>query len=240
VLRSKINGLVLRPRNPLPAQGGTAPESSAEAKLFAPFAYGQELARAITPADYAEIAARHPKVQRAAAELRWNGSWYEVRVAIDPLGSAIADEALLAELFTELSRFRRIGHDLAVRPAVQVALDIVMTVCVAPTHLRAHVQAALKARFGAGCLAGGTLGYFHPDRLSFGDDIAVSRLLAAAQAVDGVDSVTLARLERLYEGPNGELAAGVLPIDALEIARADSDPTAPENGRVAFEMRGGR
>jgi hypothetical protein len=240
VHRTKIDGLVLRPRNPVPAQGGTAPEPTAEAKLFAPFAYGQELARAITPADYAEVAARHPKVQRAAAELRWNGSWYEVRVAIDPLGAAIADDDLLAELYTELSRFRRIGHDLAVRPAVQVALDIAMTVCVAPTHLRAHVQAALRARFGAGRLPDGSLGYFHPDRLSFGDDIAVSRLLAAAQAVDGVESVTLTRLERLYEGPNDELSAGVLPIGALEIARADSDPTAPENGRVTFEMMGGR
>lgn len=235
-----ISGLVLKPRNPLPAQGGTAPEPTAEAKLLAPFAYGQELARAITPADYAEIAARHPKVQRAAAELRWNGSWYEVRVAIDPLGAAIADDELLTELHTELSRFRRIGHDLAVRPAVQVSLDIAMTVCVAPRHLRAHVEAALRARFGAGCRPDGSLGYFHPDRLSFGDDIAVSRLLAAAQAVDGVESVTLTRLERLYEGPNNELARGVLPIGPLEIARADSDPTAPENGRVNFEMRGGR
>jgi predicted phage baseplate assembly protein len=240
VLTARISGLVLKPRNPLPARGGTAPEATAEARLFAPYAYAREIERAITPADYAEIAARHPKVQRAAAELRFNGSWYEMRVAIDPLGSAVADDALLSELYTDLSRFRRIGHDLSVRPAQLVALDIGMTVCVGPTYLRAHVEAALKARFSATCLADGSLGYFHPDRLSFGDDIAASRLLAAAQAVDGVESVSLNRFERLHEGPNNELANGVLPMDALEIARADSDPTAPENGRIRFEMRGGR
>lgn len=235
-----VSGLVLKPRNPLPAVGGTAPEPVAEAKLFAPFAFSQELARAVTPEDYAEIAARNPKVQRAAAELRWNGSWYEVRVAIDALGAAVAGSDLLAAVFTELSRFRRIGHDLAVRPADLVPLDIELSVCVAPTHLRAHVLAALRARFGSGCLADGTPGYFHPDALSFGDDIALSRLMAAAQAIDGVDSVQVTRLERLHEGPNGELAAGVLAIGPLEIARADSDPNAPENGRMTFAMRGGR
>ena len=235
-----ISGLVLKPRNPLPAVGGTAPEPVAEAKLFAPFAFSQELARAVTPEDYAEIAARNPRVQRAAAELRWNGSWYEVRVAIDTLGAAVAGSDLLAEVFTELSRFRRIGHDLAVRPASLVPLDIEMSVCVAPTHLRAHVLAALRERFGSSRLADGTHGFFHPDALSFGDDIALSRLMAAAQAIDGVESVQVTRLERLHDGPNGELAAGVLAIGPLEIARADSDPNAPENGRVTFAMRGGR
>ncbi len=235
-----IDGLILTPRNPLPATGGVAPEPVAEAKLFAPYSFGQELARAITPADYAEIAERHPKVQRAAAEQRWNGSWYEMRVAIDPVGQAIADEALLAELYRELSRYRRIGHDLAVRPARQVPLDICMIVCVAPTHLRAAVKRELQAVFGAECRADGSLGLFHPDMLSFGGDISLSQLVAAAQSVDGVDSVTITRLERQYEGPNGELADGVLPIGPLEVARADSDPNAPEHGRVIFDMRGGR
>ncbi|QTF92400.1 hypothetical protein [Halomonas sp. BM-2019] len=240
VQATPIGGLVLKPRNPLPAVGGTAPESVTDAKLLAPYAFSQVLARAITPEDYADIATRHPKVQRAAAELRWNGSWYEVRVAIDALGAAVADDDLLAELFTELSRFRRIGHDLAVRRAAQIPLDIAMTICVQPTHLRAHVEAALHARFGTSCLADGSLGYFHPDALSFGDDISLSRLMATAQAIEGVESVQVTRIERRYEGPNGELAAGVLPIGALEIAQADSDPNAPENGRVTFTMRGGR
>ena len=64
--------------------------------------------------------------------------------------------------------------------------------------------------------------------------------MAAAQAVEGVESVEVTRLERLFEGPNGELPAGVLKIGLLEIARADTDPNAPENGRVTFVMRGGR
>ena len=79
-----------------------------------------------------------------------------------------------------------------------------------------------------------------PRRTELGDDIALSGLMAAAQAIDGVDSVTINRLERQNEGPNGEIAAGLLEIGPLTVARADGDPAYPENGRVQFVMRGGR
>ncbi len=240
VNRTRINGLALRPRNPLPARGGTAPEPIAEARLYAPYAFSRDIARAVTPADYAEIAARNPKVQRAAAELRWNGSWYEVGVAIDALGRAVADAALLAEVHADLCLYRRMGHDLRVLPAVLVPLDIAMVVCVSPEHLRAHILSELRARFSGGCLADGMLGYFHPDRLTFGSEIKLSDLMATAQGIEGVTSVQITRLERLYEGPNGEIAAGVLRLGPMQVAIADSDPNAPENGRITFEMRGGR
>lgn len=235
-----ISGLALRPRNPLPAIGGTAPEPLAAARLFAPYAFSRHIARAVTPADYAEIAARNPKVQRAAAELRWNGSWYEVPVAIDALGADAAGTDLLATIHADLGRYRRIGHDLGVHAAVLVPLDIALGVCVSPDHLRAHILADLRARFSAGCLPDGTLGYFHPDRLTFGAEIKLSALMAAAQSIEGVVAVEVTRLERLFDGPNGELAAGVLSLGPMEIARVDTDPGAPENGRIAFEMRGGR
>ncbi len=235
-----LSGITLRPRNPLPAHGGIAPEPIAEVTLFAPQTFRHELARAITADDYARLAERHPAVQRSAAELRWNGSWYEVRVAIDPSGRAEADAALLDEIAGHLYAFRRIGHDLVVRPARYVPLDLVLEVCVAAGFLRGHVKAALLARFGTRLLPDGSLGFFHPDALSFGDGISLSRLVAAAQAVPGVESVTVTRLERLFEGPHDELEQGVLPLGPLEVARLDSDPSFPENGRIRFELRGGR
>jgi hypothetical protein len=240
VAAQPISGLALRPRNPLPARGGLAPESVAQVKLFAAHAFKLGLERAVTAADYAEIAAQHPAVSRAAAELRWNGSSYGVRVAIDPLGRAEPDASLLAQVSRHLQRFRRIGHDLTVRPAAYVALDIALEVCVLPAYLKGHVEAALRRRFGSGTLTDGTPAYFHPDVLSFGQSIALSRLVAAAQAIEGVHSVRALVLERLFEGPSGEIEAGVLPIGPLEIARLDGDPNFPENGRIRFEMRGGR
>ncbi len=60
------------------------------------------------------------------------------------------------------------------------------------------------------------------------------------QAVDGVESVELTKLERRFEGPAGELAAGVLRLGPHEIAQLDNDPNFPERGRLALDMRGGR
>jgi hypothetical protein len=48
------------------------------------------------------------------------------------------------------------------------------------------------------------------------------------------------RLERLYEGPNGELGAGVLSVGPMEIVQMDNDPGFPERGRIALQLRGGR
>lgn len=240
VTRETVSGVVLTPRNPLPARGGTAPEPIAEARLFAPVAFRQTLERAITAEDYAAVAGRHPGVQRAAAALRWNGSWYEARVAVDPLGSEDASDALLASVEAYLHRFRRIGHDLAVRPAEYVPLDIALRVCVKPSFLRGHVKAALLDRFAAGRRADGSPGFFHPDQLTFGTGVSLGRIVAAAQATEGVESVAVTRLERLQQGPNGEIDAGFLEIGPLEIARLDNDPSFPENGRIRFDLRGGR
>jgi hypothetical protein len=55
-----------------------------------------------------------------------------------------------------------------------------------------------------------------------------------------VQSVTVTKLERLFAGPNGEIAQGVLALGSLEIARCDNDPNFPENGQLKLIMRGGR
>ncbi len=238
--RTKVSGVTLHVRNPLPAQGGCASEPLAEIKLFAPQTFRKELQRAVTAGDYARIAERNPKVQRAAAVLHWTGSWYEVQVAIDPLGSEEVSPQLLQDIAGYLYRYRRIGHDLKVVPARYVALDIALTVCVMPHYLRGHVEAALLDVFSNRLLPDGRRGFFHPDNLTFGDDIYLSQLVAAAQAVPGVENVVVTKLQRLYELPNQEIQNGVLPLGPLEVARLDNDPGFPEHGKLVLDVRGGR
>jgi hypothetical protein len=242
VFEHPVSGADIQPCNPLPAQGGTAPEPVAQAKLFAPQAFRHDLARAIIPADYAEIVMRDfpAQVQRAAAALRWNGSWYEVLVAVDPRGNETAEPALLEEIHGHLYPYRRIGHDLSVQPARYVPLDIELIVCVLPDYLRGHVKAALLDAFSNRQLPDGSLGFFHPDNLSFGEGVFLSKLVAVAAALPGVENVKVKTLERLFEGENGEIANGVLPLGPLEVARLDNDPGFPENGVLTRELRGGR
>lgn len=239
---TSLSGGIVSVRNPLPARGGTAPEPMAEAKLFAPHTFRKRLERAITPDDYAAIVLREfpAKVQRAAAQLRWNGSWQEILVAIDPLGREEADPGLLEEIERRLYRYRRIGHDLVVRSARRVPLDIELLICVLPSYLRGHVKAELLAVFSNRMLPDGRLGFFHPDNLTFGEGIYLSKLVSVAQAVSGVESVNVKKFKRYAEGDNGEMEQGVLPLGPLEIARLDNDPSFPENGRLTLKMGGGR
>lgn len=242
VFRQKLSADISVVRNPMQASGGAGPEPLGEAKLFAPHAFRQELQRAITADDYRALVERDfaGRVQRAAATLRWNGGRYEALVAVDEAGKEEADPALLAAIHRRLQRYRRIGHDLHVRSARLVPLLIEMHVCVRPHYLAGHVEAELLDVFSSRLLADGRKGFFHPDNLSFGDGIYLSRLVAAAQAVEGVLSVEVTRLERLGDGPNGEIERGVLSLGPLEVAQLDSDPSLPENGTFTLNMGGGR
>jgi len=102
------------------------------------------------------------------------------------------------------------------------------------------VLAHLRAALGAGRLRDGRLGFFHPDALTFGEPVRVSRLVAAAAAVPGVISVQVTRLRRLFRPDDGELAAGLLRLGPLEVAQCDNLADTPDNGRLSIVAGGGR
>lgn len=240
MLKNSVSGVQLLPRNPIAASGGADPESTNQVRLFAPYAFRADLQRAITAEDYGTLAQRHPRVQRAMAVLRWTGAWYEVNVAIDPKEQTEATKKLLDEVECLLRPFRRIGHDVRVTAATYVPLDVEMRVCVKPSYLAGHVKAELLDLFSNRVLPDARLGFFHPDNLTFGSGIMISKLIALAHSATGVENVIVTRLQRYREPPGRELADGILPIGPLEIARLDNDLNSPENGRIAFNMTGGR
>lgn len=216
-------------RNPLPAQGGTLPEPLEAARLRAPRALHGPPRRAVTEADYAAIAERHPRVQRAAARLRWTGSRQLVQVALDPLGGGAPDAALVEEVSALLAPARRIGHVLEVTGARQVPLLLELAVELTTHQPRGALRAAVRAALlGPG-------GLFDPDRLSFGEAIHASRILGAVQAVPGVEAVRLLRLEPEHAGDTGAVAAGLLPIGPFEVACLG-----PGQGRLVLHLGGGR
>ena len=238
----KIADSSLMVSNPLPARDGVDPEPMAEAKLFAPSAFRDVLMRAVIAGDYAALAQREFKtrIQGAAAVLAWTGSWYEADVVIDPIGSEEAAPAWLEQIEGTLQRCRRIGHDLEVERAQYVPIDLELTVCVLPHFLRGHIKAALMDVFGNRVLPDGRRGFFHPDKLTFGEGLYLSRIVAAAQAVPGVGSVRVTKLHRLFEPPNRELENGVLPLGPFEVAQLDNDPSFPECGKLTLVVQGGR
>jgi hypothetical protein len=242
VFKNNVDTAITNVRNPFPAQGGSSPETLAEARLLAPHAFLDNLQRAITADDYAQIVMRDfaDKVQKAAATLRWTGSWYEVLVAIDPFAASEDEPQLLCKIAQHLRRYRRMGHDVQVALARYVPLELAMTVYVLSGYLRGHVKSAVMEVFSNRLLANGQRGFFHPDKLSFGDGVYLSQLIATAQAVTGVENVQVTVFKRQFEAADNEIDNGVLPLTALEIARLDNDPNFPENGKLTVSMEGGR
>lgn len=232
-------------RNPMPATGGTDPEPVEQVRQWAPQAFRVQQ-RAVTDADYAAVTERHPQVQRAAATRRWTGSWYTEFVTVDRrLGTAV-DSLFRGEIAGFLERYRMAGYDVEVDAPIFVPLDIVLTVCVAPGYLRATVKRSLLEVFSARDLPDGRRGFFHPDKLTFAQPVYLSRVLAAAMSVDGVNWVDSEvsgdkpnRFQRWGRPSAGERAAGRIAMGRLEVARCDSDPNEPENGRIDFLMTGG-
>ncbi|MFF5477921.1 putative baseplate assembly protein [Streptomyces sp. NPDC012935] len=222
-------------RNPLPAVGGTEPEPVEQVRQLAPLDLRRTRLRAITAEDYAALAAALPGVQRAAAELRWTGSVQEAHVAVDAYGTGAPSAELLTSVAQALEPYRRIGHDVVVGAARPVPLDIELTVCAQPGHQHGQILAELYRVLGRG-----VRGFFHPDALTFGEPVRLSRLVAVAAAVPGVESVQVTRLQRLFEPDRGEKEDGVLRLGPLEIATCDNDPDRPENGRLAISLGGAR
>jgi hypothetical protein len=227
-------------RNPLPAQGGVDAETIEHARQNAPSAFRTQ-ERAVTSGDYADLALRcEMGVQRAAATLRWTGSWRTVFLTADRLGGQEVDADFERDLRRCLERFRLAGHDLEVDSARFVALEVALTICVKPDYFASDVKAALLEILSNRTLPDGRRGVFHPDNFSFGQPVLLSPLYAAAQAVAGVDSVTITRFERSGIPSDSALKSGELAMGRLEIARLDNDPNFPERGVLALEMRGGR
>lgn len=230
-------------RNPVAATSGTGPEDMERARLHAPTAF-RVPERAVTEADWADVARRHPSVQRAVATIRWTGSWHTIHVSIDRFGGDEVDEAFQDEMLDFLEPYRLAGYDLNIDPPIYVPLDIVLTVCVEETAIRSDVQRALLERFGTGRLRNGQKAFFHPDLHSFGDDVYLSQLVAAAKEVPGVAWLDTRpdganRFQRMHEAPLLELEEGHLPIHRLEVARLENDPNQPELGQIQFHLRGG-
>lgn len=240
-------GTVTGVSNPLPAAGALPPERQTTVKINAPRAFRRQR-RAVTLADYEDQARAHPAVERAVAERRWTGSWHTVFLAIDPAGDSAFDAALEADLRAWLEPLRLAGHDLEIEAPDYVPLDIRLVVCVAPGHLAADVERALLRAFSAGSLPDGGRGFFHPDNYTFGTPVRLSRIIAHAMAIPGVQWVGTAlpgieeqgHFRRLWDRSIDYADGGVIPIGRRQVARLDNDPNAPERGRLDMILRGGR
>lgn len=234
-------GVVDAVYQPVSATGGTAPRSTAEVKRLAPAAFRAEQFRAVTEDDWRNAALRQIEVLDARAVFRWTGSWHTIFVAIHPrdernllptAGGGFALESRFAgRIDGHLRRFKLAGYDLAITSAVYVPIEIAVTLCVARGYFPGDVAAAVKKTLE---------GFFDQLGARFGKPVYLSKIYAAIELIEGLESANVTRFKRYWEPQRDWLDRGVIDIGAFEIARLDNNLSAPEFGVLVLETAGAR
>jgi hypothetical protein len=236
-------------RNPLPAVGGVDAETIEQVRQYAPAAFRAMQLRAVTERDYRDAALTLDGVSGAVAAFRWTGSWYTVFVGIDPddpedvvtdvRGITRLAPAFKQHVFDGLTRYRLAGYDLEIRSAAYVPIDIVLQICVKAGFFRGDVAQAVSTALSGPPAASGARAFFDPANFTFAQPVYLSRIYAAVEAIDGVESASVTGFHRHGRPPASELADGVIPIGAWEIARLDNDRSNLENGTLTVTAGGG-
>ena len=230
--------------NPLPASGGTDPETNDQIRRRAPQAFQSQapgtLTRAITLADYQAVAENNPQVNQAVASLRWTGSWYSVFIAVEPVIGGNLTPALQKSVSGAVEVCRLAGQDIQLESPQYVSLQIALTVEVQGNYFRSNVECALLQALSNRLLPNGQPGLFYPGNFTFGQSVYLSPIYAAARAVAGVASVMATEFQPQGVDTSQYLDAGEIPLGSLQVARLDNDPSYPDHGQIILTMQGGR
>lgn len=229
---------IARAWNPLALDGGVDPEALDEIRRDAPEAYRAITYRAVRPEDYDEAAERLPWVQRAGTQFRWTGSWLTAFTAADRRGASTLTDVSRAALADHLDRFRQAGRDLHVLAPRYADLDVRVVICVEatafPGAVARDVQRALLGTKGVRPI----VGFFDPDRFTFGTPLDRSELESAIQHVPGVRAVKAIFFARRGSFAERELSAYYQP-GRDEVIRVDNDHRHPDRGSLSIETEGG-
>lgn len=235
------------------------PSAMDEARREGPRSIHQQH-RMVTAADYALRLEEHPLVLRAQATVRWAGSWTTVEVALVIFEDEALDAPVPASMAADVELFhaergiplpagapsirtvltayvdayRMVGQEVVLIDAVRVPVTFALSVRVASNYFQSEVRRALGDVLGTGAS-----GFFRPGRLRFGEDLRASDLIAAAMALDGVESVCLNRFRRLGNQFADQVASGRIVLSGIEVAICDNDAAKPNRGYYRLTLHGG-
>lgn len=225
--------------NPLPAINGRDAETAIEMRQVVADAFREITYRAVRPEDYAEAAGRLGWVQKAGAEFRYTGSWLSNFVTADPKGKtslSVLEERALGE---QMNRFRQAGREVIIQQPEYANIDLDIALCIQPFAYAADVKKAVtEALFGRRSLQP-TIGYFSPDRFTFGTPLERSTLEAAIQNVSGVKAVERIRFRRRGWFNWQNFTTYSYHAGSKVIIRIENNPLLPEQGKIKLHTHGG-
>jgi len=235
-----LAALVLSCTNPFPAEGGQDQETAQQIRDRAPQQFRARPLRVVRASDYERAAYSLPWVSQAGTSFRWTGSWLSVFTAADPKGGTEMTSRQALQLVDLLERRRLAGYESFVELPRYVSVDVIVTLCALASHFRGDVEEAVLLRLGPGRLLDGTLGFFDPDRFSFGSPLERSSLDAAIQSVGGVDGVRSVLIRRRGIERDFIELTDTATIGPDQVFRMDNDPSRPEAGSLRVIVEGGK
>lgn len=227
---------VVAVRNPLPARGARPPESVEHIRLHAVEELGSQR-RCVTPSDHADAARRHPEVRQASARPGWTGSESTVLLYVVRRGGLPVDNAFRQRLASFLNPLRLIGAGFEIQEATFVSIFLSLDAVLESGYAWPSVRKRLADALGAGTLADGTRGFFHPDNFSFGQPLYLSQVLAHAGAVPGVARLTPRAFQR-WRRDAGAAVRECIEMGELELPRFRNDHNRPQHGILRLQLEG--
>lgn len=231
-------------RNPLGGSGGDDRESIEHARAHAPGVFRSQQ-RAVTVADYVELAEAFPGVARAMAvaptpdetvaparTARGQAApglvtWNYVDLIVVAEGALDLNDALRGELQQYFDARKMVTTIVSIRAPVFVRVDLYVVVGVEPTAYAGDVQARAVEAVGA---------LFDLDRVDFGEPFYLSKVYEAVESVEGVAYADVRgfRGRRSYP-PNQQISTsgangGRIPLREREF---------PRPGRIRIKTEGG-
>jgi predicted phage baseplate assembly protein len=224
--------------NAVASTGGADPENIGGIRANAP-AGMRAFGRAVSVADYANLALTFPGIAKASA------SWVlrDANLVALPqpflqLTVATADQipltiqtGLKAKLRNYLDRRRDPNVPLRIVDVTPVYIDVAVTVDVDARFPRQATVAHVANRLNPGLNPDGSAGYFAFQSLGFGESIHLSAVYATVQDVPGVSDARITTLRRMdQDAADPAMVRDDIFIRPTEMASIGNDPGDPSKG----------
>jgi len=178
-------------RNPVPATGGTAPETLLDARVNAPLTV-LTLDRVVSLRDHEDFARAFGGIAKARAVALWGGSAYFVHVTVAAAGGAAVDAGMLENLRAACDAVRDPARPVRIAGYRPLAFVVSVAVLTDPAYLtddvHARVAGALRAAYAF-------------DRRSFAQPVTAAEAVTVVQGVPGVVAANLTALHLATEPP---------------------------------------
>ena len=231
--------------NPQPSLGGADAESIDQIRVNAPASIST-FGRAVSTEDYAALALSYPGIVKASA------AWIQRAANLKPVVQPYIQLTVATENRTPLDEQPQVARNLRAfldkrrDPNVPlrmidfkpVYIDVAATIDLLDQYPRQATLNAVLAALNPGLNPDGTPGYFAFERMQFGENVHLSAVYSALQAVAGVRDATITTLRRLDLDSDPATVRDTIFIRPTEIAVIANDPadTANQRGKLVITL----